>query len=114
MDNILDMEKELELKMLIEKIEILELENTKLKILLKDSGIDNINNEISDEEAICVKQIARLQDESNLRLLSKDEVQKFDLLYKNLKIIQDNKNKNKKQQKSLISKEELMAIVKEQ
>jgi hypothetical protein len=85
-ENVLGMEKELEIKALRTQITDLEKEVTKYKILMQEAEIEVNGEGITDEEIICVQQIAKLRAEASERDLSKDEVQKFDILHKNLKL----------------------------
>lgn len=85
-NNVLDLERELELKALRDEIRKLTNQVTKYQILLKEID-ENINpNLISDEEAIAVEQISRLRKKSADRDLTSDEVKNLDILHKNLKL----------------------------
>jgi len=86
MSNIIDMEADFEKKTLKDYIQKLENEITKYRILLKDAGVETDVSDISDEEAICVEQIARLKEKSSEVELEKKEVEKLDILHKNLKL----------------------------
>jgi len=85
-DNILNVEKELQIKILEEENTKLKHELIKCKILLKEIDSDANPNLVSDEEAICVEQIRRLKEVSEDRELSTDEAKKLDILHKNLKL----------------------------
>lgn len=104
MSNVLDAEKQFELQALRNKIQSLEGENIKLRILLKEAtGEDAPVESISDEEVICVQEIAKLRGVSNDRALNLEEVKQLDLLHKNLKIARG-ENKRVGRQSSFDSK----------
>ncbi|MCK5138475.1 MAG: hypothetical protein KAQ85_01410 [Thermodesulfovibrionia bacterium] len=84
--NILDSEKDFEIKALRSEVEKLRNEVIKYKILLNEIDSDANPEIVSDAEAICVQEIRKLKDSSSSRELSTDEVKKLDLLHKNLKI----------------------------
>lgn len=112
-ENILDMEKELEIKALRTQIANLEKEVTKYKILMQEAEIEINGEGITDEEIICVQQIAKLRAEASERDLSKDEVQKFDILHKNLKLARGEDTRVKsKSRASKATAEELEAALK--
>ena len=94
--NILDAEKELRIKMLERTFDELEKENTKLKILLKDYGVDAHADDVTDEEAICVLQISKLRERASSRMLTLDETRQLDLLHKNLKLARGETVRTKK------------------
>ena len=105
--NIIDMEKQFELKILEDEIERLENENTKLRILLKEAGMDDDVGSVSDEEAICISQINRLKKYSDTRDLSNDEIKNLDLLNKNLRMIRGNLKRGKKSKLKEMTNQEL-------
>ena len=85
-DNLLEMEKELEIKALRDENKNLRNEITKLHILMKEADLEVDISMVSDEESICIQQLKRLRDLSENNQLTKDEVQILDILHKNLKI----------------------------
>lgn len=111
MNNILSAEKDLEIKSLRDKIEKLESENIKLETLLREADPDATSDLVTDEEAICIKQIRRLKDQSELRELDLKEVQKLDILHKNLRMARGEDGRVKKKNKKRMSTEELLSIV---
>lgn len=113
MSNILDAEKQFELQALRNKIQALEGENTKLRILLKEAtGEDAPVDEISDEEVICVQEIAKLRAASNDRPLTLEEVKQLDILHKNLKIARgENKRVGRQSNFDMKSNEELEKLI---
>lgn len=84
--NIIDLERELELKALHDEIHKLTNQLTKYQIMLKEIDENADPNLISDEEAICVEQISKLRKKSGERDLTNDEVKNLDVLHKNLKL----------------------------
>ena len=113
MNNLLGMEKELEIKSLREEIKTLKNEMTKMKILMKEADIEVDVSKISDEESICVTQMKRLRDLSENNQLTKDEVQILDILHKNLKLARGEDVRVKSKGKvGKMSSEELTNIIK--
>lgn len=108
MDNVLNMEEAFKEKMFLDEIERLKSEITKLKIKLKDAGIDENINDISDEEVLIITQIALLKDSALERELDTDEVKRFDLLHKNLKLINSGKSVKKRDKLKGLSTNELI------
>lgn len=96
-DNILDMQKDFEIKALEDEIEKLKNTITKLEIILKESGVEYTATDVSDAEAICVQEISKLKkfsDDMDGGLTS-DDIKKFDLLNKNLQLIRGNLKRGK-------------------
>jgi hypothetical protein len=85
-NNILDLEKELEIKALHDEIQKLKNQVNKYKILLNEVDEDANPDMISDEEVICVTEISKLKKITNQRPLTSDEVKNLDILHKNLKL----------------------------
>lgn len=69
------------------QLDILKQKNHQLEIILDNKH--PLITELSSEEDICVHQIARLHTLSNERQLTLEEVKRFDLLVKNLKLIRE-------------------------
>jgi hypothetical protein len=111
--DVLEMEAEFEKKKLHDEIQRLTNEITKLRILLKDAGVESDISDISDEEAICVEQIRMLKKTSAERELDKKEVEKLDILHKNLKIARGEVGKRgqKKSKIGKMSDKELEALM---
>lgn len=111
--NIIEAEKSFELKKLKEELKRLETENSKLKILLKEIDPEANVSSISDEEQICVEQIALLRKQSSNRELTVDEIKNLDVLHKNLKLARgENVRGNSGAKVAAASKEELEAALK--
>jgi len=106
-------ELEMEIKALRKYINDLEVDNTKLKQIIKDNDLEEDLGIVivSNEEVICVNEIRRLKQLSDNGLFGKEEATILDLLYKNLRMIrgQSIDKTNKKSKK--IDKAELFKIV---
>jgi hypothetical protein len=103
---------ELEIKALTERINELEAELNKAKVLLRNEGIDLSEYTLSPEESICVNEILKLKRLSDTGQFTKDEAQILDILYKNLRLIRGQsvpQDSLKKKQK--IDTDELFKIV---
>ena len=87
---------DLQVKLLEKELYDLKHEIIKLRLVLKNNGLDGEEKTISDEEAICVKQIERIKELSSERLLVPDEVKMLDILHKNLKLSRGESAKSKK------------------
>ena len=112
-DNIIDAEKDFEIAALYREVEQLKNEIAKYKVILSELDDSFDVGIVSDTEAICIQQIAKLKDDSSHRELSTDETKKLDILHKNLKIAQDDRGKLEGKDKAGdLSKEELMKIIK--
>jgi len=112
MDNIIDMEEQFKEKIFLDKIDELKAEVTRLKIALKEAGVDEDVSDITDEEVLCVNQIARLKEMAIERDLDTDEVKRFDMLHKNLKLIRGNGRSRKADKLKGMSTEDLMKELK--
>lgn len=113
--DILSIEKELELKIMKDDLDRFKNENIKLRLLLEEAGIESDTSGITDVEAICVRQLARLKEYSEERDLTKDETDIFDKIHKNLKIARgkDSRLKRKDVTKGKTS-EELQRLLHEE
>jgi hypothetical protein len=90
------------------RISNLNQEVIRLKAIVKKHKIEE---DISDEEVICITQIKKLKDESDCRKLSLEETKVLDFLNKNLRIIRGQQpDKPKKEIKA--STAELLSVVK--
>lgn len=113
-NNILGMEKELEIKALQDKIEELTNIITKQSILLKEMGHEG-SIDISDEEAICVQQIARMKERSDQMEFDNDDTKKLESLVKTLLSIRGKNPRNiKKNLAKNKSTEDLLAAAKDE
>jgi hypothetical protein len=112
--NILEAEKDFEIRALTAEVEKLRNELTKYKILLKEVDEDINPDVITDEEVICVREISKLKKITEERDLSTDEVKKFDMLHKNLKLARGETSRiGSKSKVSKMSQEELERLAKE-
>lgn len=110
-NNIISMEKELEIKALRDEIQKLKNQVTKYRILLKETDESANPDSVSDEEVICVEQISKLRKYSANRDLTSDEIKNLDVLHKNLKLARGENirvgSQNKTKKKSVEELEKL-------
>ena len=102
-----DQEKDLE-------AEVIELEKkvyTLEKIIRENNLANLLTQPMSDEEYICAKGIESIKKLVMNEIQTKDDINIFDVLYRNLNVIRGIKAGNKPKEKSK-SKEELLSIVK--
>lgn len=92
-----------------EEFEALKRENLELRKTLWEYGIDEISN-VSDEEFICLSELAKLKKISENDSLTEQEVRTFDLLNKNLRLIRG-QNEKKTPKGKPMSKDDLLKIV---
>lgn len=81
--------------------------------VLREQGLHDliVSGGISDEEYICLKGIADIKQLVNNSTFTKDDINMFDTLYRNLNLIRGIKLSNVKKEKPK-SREELLKIVK--
>ena len=94
-----------------------ELQNqiVKYKILVKELGHEEDLSKISDEEAICVRQIEILRQQSDEYPLDADQIKNFDILHKNLRMIRGKDARFQKKDKlGQLSDDELIKAIKGQ
>jgi len=110
-----DLEGAYELNALKDHIKKLELENTKLKLTLQDYGIEESELlDITDEEAICVKQIQNFRELSDKGVpFDQDMAKTFDILHKNLRMARGEGRGKKTPKGKPKSVSELLKIVDE-
>lgn len=82
------------------------------KKLLSKYEIDELEDEMSDAEYICVEEIKKLKRLSETQGLSEVEVKMFDILNKNLRIIQGNVQEKLPTKQKEVDIKELLKIVK--
>lgn len=113
--NLKGMSLEFEAKALREKIKDLEKEIENYKLLLRENGIELEGmDKMSDEEYICVTQIAKLKERADTALFDKEDAQILDLLQKNLKMARGEKVHDRfKLKKKKLSPQELLKVVKD-
>lgn len=96
------------------KAEILELEKkvfTLEKIIRQNGFQDELPNVISDEEYICLKGMETIKKLVLNEIQTKDDINMFDVLYRNLCIIRGIKVPKKEKEKPK-TKEELYSVIK--
>ena len=110
---VLDTTKEFQIKTLNDEIEKLTNIITKQQILLKELGHDG-NIDVSDEEAICVQQIARMKERSDQMEFDNDDTKKLESLVKTLLSIRGKNPRNiKKNLAKNSSTEDLLKAAKD-
>lgn len=102
-------EKSFEVEVLKKRIEELETENAKFKILLDEFG--NIEQEVSDEEIICVRELSKLKNLSMERSLDIDEISMLEKLMKSLKSVRSESKRKKPNKLDDVEDDDLIEIV---
>lgn len=110
-DDILGMEASFEIDALRKKIGELEKEVLRLQQIIRDNDLD-IDGipEMSDEEFICVTQIARLKEQSDGVAFDQEQAKIFDTLVKDLNIIRGGGQKTKAKKRSKAKVADLIKI----
>lgn len=85
-DNLVGAEKDFEIKALKDEIRKLKNMVTKYQVLLKEVDENADPSMVSDEEAICIQEIAALKKLSDKGGLTLDDIKALDILHKNLKL----------------------------
>lgn len=112
-NDILGMEAKFEADALRKKIAELEKEVFKLKEIIRENDLDISDiPDMSDEEYICVSQIARLKEQSDSMSFDQEQAKIFDTLVKDLNIIRGGNKKPKAKNKSKAEIAELISIAK--
>lgn len=111
--DIMDMELQMEIKALRAEVEKLKKENDEYKKIIIENDLgDEIGQTkvMSPEEEICIKGINQILDLVKQGAAMKEDIQNFDILHKNLRMIRGhNDNKAKKSKPSDIK--DLLKIV---
>ena len=97
---------EAELEILREKLETLSTQQNNSEALNKDKGIFDI----TDEETVCLTQLALLRNLSLNRELTTEEAKKFEIFHKVINTIR-NKKPNKENNLSELSTDELVRLI---
>jgi len=95
------------------KAEKLRLEKLAFKYenIIRVNGLEkSLDKEFSDEEYICVKGIETIKMLIINQIATKDDVNMFDVLYRNLNVIRGIKSSNVKKEKPK-SREELLKVI---
>jgi hypothetical protein len=90
---IIDIEREAQVKAYQSKIAELEKEIVKLMQVIKDNDLEDEISDVtymSDEEIICVNEIRKLKELSDVGSFTQEEAKTLDILYKNLRMIRGN------------------------
>lgn len=92
MSSVKDLAEHFNSKAIKEELEALRKENEELKKAV--ARFASLNETVTPEELICIEQIRILQNRSNQRELSLEEVKKLDYLIKNLRLIKERSTQN--------------------
>ena len=108
---ILDLSKKLkrseaELEILREKLEVLSSQMNNQEVLQKEEGIFDI----TDEETVCLTQLALLRNLALTRELTTEEAKKFEIFHKVINTIRNRKPSNKSSLSDL-STEDLVKLI---
>ena len=108
-----NMAESFKLKVLKEEVQKLQDENDKLKRIIKENDIEDVDSEvvISDEEYICVNEIKKLKKLSELGSFTQEEAKTLDILYKNLRMIRGMSEDTNKKRNKKVDVKELFKIV---
>lgn len=113
MDDLLDLELELEVKALRKEIEKLKSENADLREVIHENDLgDEIGEKrpMTPEEQICILGIEQILDAVKNMVADKTDIQNYDILHKNLRLIRGQSTDTKKSNKKT-TKAELLKIV---
>jgi hypothetical protein len=116
MDDLINMELQMELKVLRKEVEKLKKENTDLKKVLVENDLGDeigVSTVMSPEEEICVKGIEQILELVKNGVATKNDVQNFDILHKNLRMIKGIANDNKAKKSKPAKIGDLLKIVNE-
>ena len=91
------------------RLEELVVENNRLKEELLSKG-SIFSKEVTPEQIICIEQIKILQQQSKNRELALDEVKKFDILNKSLRLIRNQATENVNPTYRDVSEDDLLKI----
>lgn len=109
-----DVELELEIKALRDHIDRLESENRRIKDILHANDLSEELGEekpISAEEEVCVKGIEVIRELVRNKTFTKNDVQNFDIFYKNLRLIQGKDTDSEVVEEKPIEVAELLKLV---
>lgn len=114
MSDLLGAQMTLELEAIRREMDSLKSENKKLKNIIRDNELDEdlgIEREISPEEEICIKGIDSILELVRSNCFDPKDIQTYDILHKNLRLIRGHLDDNKKQSKGKTAAE-LLKLVK--
>lgn len=90
-----------------------ELDTLHAEIARLNLRLEALTTNVSQEELVCIDQIAMLNAISKIRPLNKEEAQKFDIFVRNLRMIRE-KPKAIEVEYDTISKDDLLTIAQNQ
>ena len=82
---------EMNIQRLTDELRRITTKCTKLEIVATDNGLLEEVGSVSDAEAICVEQLKKMKDLSEMVVFSKDDATVMDILHKNLKLARGEK-----------------------
>lgn len=99
-------------KKMTESLQKAQTDATKYELTLKQHGLLEASNQVSDQESICFEQLRRLKEVSSTRSLTETESKILDILHRNLRLARGegaDKDANKNTKK--YTTEELLVLV---
>jgi hypothetical protein len=112
-DDIIVFEMSLEIKAVRKELDKLRNENKKLKQIIVDNDLDDevsIEREITPEEEICIKGIDQILELVRNKVFDSKDIQTYDILHKNLRMIRGLVDDNKKKPKGKTAAELLKLV----
>ena len=113
MDDLLGGEMSMELEAIRRELDKLRDENKNLKKIIADNDFDDefgIEKEVSPEEEICVKGISSILELVRANTFDPKDIQTYDILHKNLRLIRGHVDDTKKKPKSKTAAELLKLV----
>ncbi len=113
MDDLIQTELELEIKALRKEIDKLKEENSDLRAVIYENDLAEEIGEkrkVTPEEEICILGIEQILDAVKNKIADKNDIQNYDILHKNLRMIRGQSSTEKKTNKKT-TKAELLKIV---
>mgnify|MGYP000138195855 CR=1 FL=1 len=113
MDELIIMELEMELKALRKELSQAEKENKELRAVIEENGLEEEigqTKSITPEEEICILGIEQILDAVKNKIADKTDIQNYDILHRNLRMIKGFSNDSKKKVKKADVKD-LLKIV---
>ena len=113
MDDILDIEMQMELKALRDKIEALEAENDAMKkVIIENDLLEEVeaSKYVSPEEKICLDGIKYLAERFANGTFDRNDTNNYDILHKNLRMIRGHDMSVKKKTGKFDPKEALRIV----
>lgn len=113
MDDLLDLEMQMELKALRDRIEALEAENDAMKkVIIENDLVEEVeaSKYVSPEEKICLDGIKYLAEIFANGSFNRNDVNNYDILHKNIRMIRGHDTSLKKKKGSFDPKEALKIV----